>query len=69
MIIDLNSQSQIPLYGDFNTNADGGFNDATYLDDLKSGNYKMYFGTDDNNDNKFDFGTPTTYVDIRIPCQ
>jgi hypothetical protein len=64
----VNSQSQIPLYGDFNTNTDGGFNDATYLDDLKSGNYKMYFGTDDNNDNKFDSGAPTTYVDIRIPC-
>jgi hypothetical protein len=64
----VNSQSQIPLYGDFNTNADGGFNDVTYLDDLKSDNYKMYFGTDDNNDNKFDFGAPTAYVDIRIPC-
>lgn len=28
----------------------------------------MYFGTDDNKDNKFDFGTPTIYVDIRISC-
>ena len=64
----VNSKSQIPLYGYFNSNAEGGFNDVTYLDDLKSDNYKMYFGTDDNIDNKFDFGAPTTYVDIQIPC-
>ena len=29
---------------------------------------KMYFGTDANNDNKFDVGAPTTYANITMPC-
>ena len=64
----VNSKSQIPLYGYFQTNGTGGFNDVTFADDLKADSYKMYFGTDANNDNKFDAGAPTTYANITIPC-
>ena len=64
----VNSESQIPLYGYFQTNSTGGFNDVTFADDLKADSYKMYFGTDANNDNKFDVGAPTTYANITIPC-
>ena len=64
----VNSKSQIPLYGYFQTNSTGGFNDVTFSDDLKADSYKMYFGTDANNDNKFDAGAPTTYANITIPC-
>lgn len=64
----VNSKSQIPLYGYFQTNSTGGFNDVTFADDLKADSYKMYFGTDANNDNKFDAGAPTTYANITIPC-
>lgn len=64
----VNSKSEIPLYGYFQTNSTGGFNDVTFADDLKADSYKMYFGTDANNDNKFDAGAPTTYANITIPC-
>ena len=64
----VNSKAQIPLYGYFQTNSTGGFNDVTFADDLKADSYKMYFGTDANNDNKFDIGAPTTYDNITIPC-
>jgi hypothetical protein len=64
----VNSEAQIPLYGYFQTNSTGGFNDVTFADDLKADSYKMYFGTDANNDNKFDVGAPTTYANITIPC-
>ncbi|MGB8172183.1 MAG: hypothetical protein WCF01_06110 [Nitrososphaeraceae archaeon] len=64
----VNSKAEIPLYGYFQTNITGGFNDVTFADDLKADSYKMYFGTDANNDNKFDVGAPTTYANITIPC-
>jgi len=64
----VNSEAQIPLYGYFQTNSTGGFNDVTFADDLKADSYKMYFGTDANNDNKFDIGAPTTYANITMPC-
>jgi hypothetical protein len=64
----VNSEAQIPLYGYFQTNSTGGFNDVTFADDLKADSYKMYFGTDANNDNKFDLGAPTTFANITIPC-
>ena len=64
----VNSKAQIPLYGYFQTNSTGGFNDVTFADDLKADSYKMYFGTDANNDNKFDVGASTTYANITIPC-
>ena len=50
----VDSHSQIPLYRYFQTNGTRGFNDVTFADDLKLGSYKMYFGTDANNDNKSD---------------
>jgi len=64
----VNSEAQIPLYGYFQTNSTGGFNDVTFADDLRADSYKMYFGADANNDNKFDVGAPTTYANITIPC-
>ncbi|HTH20825.1 MAG TPA: hypothetical protein VL854_01290 [Nitrososphaeraceae archaeon] len=64
----VNSESQIPLYGYFQTNSTGGFNDVTFADDLKADSYKMYFGTDANNDNKFDVDAPITYANLTIPC-
>jgi hypothetical protein len=64
----VDSKGQIPLYGYFQTNATGGFNDVTFADDLKPDSYKMYFGTDSNNDNKFDPGAPTPYANITLPC-
>lgn len=64
----VDSHSQIPLYGYFQTNSTGGFNDVTFADDVKSDRYKMIFGTDSNNDNKFDVGTLTAYANVTIPC-
>jgi hypothetical protein len=64
----VNAKNEVKLYGYFQANATGGFNDVTYADDLKADSYKMYFGTDTNNDNKFDPGTPKTYANITIPC-
>ncbi len=64
----VDSQNKVPLYGYFETNATGGFNDVTFADDLKPDSYKMYFGTDANNDNKFDAGSPIIYANIEIPC-
>jgi hypothetical protein len=62
------SESKIPLYGYFETNSTGGFNDVTFADDLKEGNYKLYFGDDANNDNVFDAGAKRIYANVTIPC-
>ena len=62
------SESKIPLYGYFETNSTGGFNDVTFADDLKEGNYKLYFGDDANNDNVFDVGAKRIYANLTIPC-
>ena len=64
----IDSHNGIPLYGYFQTNNTGGFNDVTFADDLKADNYKMAFGTDSNNDNKFDAGAPIVFANITIPC-
>ncbi|HEX9318345.1 MAG TPA: hypothetical protein VF884_05355 [Nitrososphaeraceae archaeon] len=64
----IDSHNGIPLYGYFQTNSTGGFNDVTFADDLKADNYKMAFGTDANNDNKFDAGAPIVFANITIPC-
>ena len=64
----IDSHSGIPLYGYFQTNSTGGFNDVTFADDLKADSYKMAFGTDKNNDNKFDAGAPIVFANITIPC-
>ncbi|HJU78412.1 MAG TPA: hypothetical protein VJ599_02465 [Nitrososphaeraceae archaeon] len=62
------SESKIPLYGYFETNSTGGFNDVTFADDLKPDNYKLYFADDDNNDNVFDIGSKRIYANVTIPC-
>ena len=62
------SENKIPLYGYFETNSTGGFNDVTFADDLKEGNYKLYFGDDANNDNVFDIGAKRIYANVTIPC-
>jgi hypothetical protein len=64
----VDSDSKIPLYGYFETNSTGGFNDVTFADDLKEGNYKMYFADDANNDNVFDIGAKRIYANVSIPC-
>jgi hypothetical protein len=63
------SDSKIPLYGYFETNSTGGFNDVTFADDLKEDNYKMYFANDDNNDGVFDIGAKRVYANVTIPCK
>jgi hypothetical protein len=62
------SESKIPLYGYFETNSTGGFNDVTFADDLKNGIYKLYFADDANNDNVFDIGGKRVYTNVTIPC-
>jgi hypothetical protein len=62
------SESKIPLYGYFETNSTGGFNDVTFADDLKPDNYKLYFADDANNDNVFDIGSKRIYANVTIPC-
>jgi hypothetical protein len=64
----VDSHNQIPLYGYFQTNSTGGFNDVTFADDLKPDKYRMVFGTDANNDNKFDLGSPIVFANMTIPC-
>jgi hypothetical protein len=61
-------ESKIPLYGYFETNSTGGFNDVTFADDLKPDHYKLYFADDANNDNVFDIGSKRIYANVTIPC-
>jgi hypothetical protein len=63
------SDSMIPLYGYFETNSSGGFNDVTFADDLKEDKYKLYFADDANNDGVFDIGAKRVYANVTIPCQ
>ena len=63
------SDSKIPLYGYFETNNTGGFNDVTFADDLKQDKYKMYFADDTNSDGAFDIGAKKVYANVSIPCQ
>jgi hypothetical protein len=62
------SDSKIPLYGYFETNSTGGFNDITFADDLKPDHYKLYFADDADNDNAFDIGSKRIYANVTIPC-
>ena len=41
-------------YGYFQTNHAGGFKDLIFADDMNADSYKIAFGDDVNNDNKFD---------------
>jgi hypothetical protein len=58
----VNSESKIPLYGYFETNSTGGFNDVTFADDLLNGKYKLYYADDVDNDNVFDNGASRVYL-------
>jgi hypothetical protein len=62
------TDSKITLYGYFETNSTGGFNDVTFADDLKQDHYKMYFADDVNTDGTFDIGAPRVYANVTIPC-
>ena len=63
------SDSRIPLYGYFETNNTGGFNDVTFADDLVEDKYKLYFADDVNSDGVFDVGAKRVYANVSIPCQ
>lgn len=65
----VNSDSKIPLYGYFETNQTGGFNDVTFADDLRPDKYKLYFADDSNSDGVFDIGAKRIYANVSIPCQ
>jgi hypothetical protein len=62
------SDSKIPLYGYFETNSTGGFNDVTFADDLKEDHYKLYLADDANDDGTFDIGAKRIYANVTIPC-
>lgn len=64
----VNSTQSIPIFGYFQTNSTGGFSDYTFLSEIGPDKYKMYFGDDANNDNKFDTINRTTYANLTIPC-
>lgn len=63
----VDSQDQIPLYGYFQVNGTGGFNDVTFMDDVRPDNYKMNFAVDDDLSNPY-VDSPRLSVDITIPC-
>ena len=63
------NDSKIPLYGYFETNNTGGFNDVTFADDLREDKYKLYFGDDSNSDGTFDIGAKRIYANVSIPCE
>jgi hypothetical protein len=63
----VDESQKVPLYGYFATNATGGFLEPTTIDDVPEGNYKIYFGTDTNNDGKFD-APSNVYANLTIPC-
>ena len=65
----VNSDSKILLYGYFETNQTGGFNDVTFADDLRPDKYKLYFADDANSDGVFDIGAKRIYANVSIPCQ
>ena len=65
----VDSASKIPLYGYFETNNTGGFNDVTFADDLMEGKYKLYFADDADSDGVFDIGAKRVYTNLSIPCQ
>jgi hypothetical protein len=64
----VDSNSKIPLYGYFETNQTGGFNDVTFADDLLPDQYKLYFADDDNSDGVFDIGAKRIFANVSIPC-
>jgi len=63
------SDSKIPLYGHFETNSAGGFNDVTLVDALKPDHYKMYFANDVNSDGTYDIGAARVYAKVTVRCK
>jgi hypothetical protein len=63
----VDEDQKVPLYGYFATNATGGFLEPTTIDDVDEGNYTIYFGTDANNDGKFDVSSSVS-ANLTIPC-
>jgi hypothetical protein len=65
----IDSHNGIPLYGYFQTqNSTGGFNEVTYMDDLKPGKYTLIFFNDQNNDGKPDAGAVPAFANVTLPC-
>jgi hypothetical protein len=64
----VNSDGFIPVYGYYQTNSTGGFNDLAFAGAVKNDHYKLYFGDDANNDKKFDSDGAITYANLTIPC-
>jgi hypothetical protein len=62
------SDSKKPLYGYFETNSTGGFNDVTFADDFKPDDYKMHFA-DVNSDETFDIGAARVYAKVTVLCK
>ena len=63
----VDSEGIVPVTGYFHTDSGGKVNDATTIDDVKKGNYKIYFGYDSNIDSELD--SEIDHADIDIPCQ
>lgn len=64
----VDSQDRIPLYGYFQTNSTGGFNDGTLFDDLIPDTYAMYFGNDNLKATSILESITGPQVEISIPC-
>ena len=63
----LDSEGIIPITGYFHTDGSGNVNDTITIDDVKKGNYKIYFGYDENIDGELD--SEIDHADIDVPCQ
>jgi hypothetical protein len=61
------SDKSAPITGGyFHTDSNGDFNNATVIEDVKAGNYQIYFGYDSNIDGVID--SEIDHSDIKIPC-
>ena len=63
----VDSEGIIPITGYFHTDGSGNVNDTITIDDVKKGNYKIYFGYDENIDGELD--SEIDRADIDVPCQ
>lgn len=63
----VDSEGIIPITGYFHTDGSGNVNDTITIDDVKKGNYKIYFGYDENIDGELD--SEIDHADIDVPCQ
>lgn len=63
----IDSEGIVPITGYFHTDSSGNINDTITIDDVKKGNYKIYFGYDANIDGELD--SEIDQADIHVPCQ